>query len=388
MKKLSTALQKSWWSDKPWVLLLPFSWLFGMILRVRRWLYQQSVFKSEKLPVCTIVIGNLVVGGVGKTPLTIFLATLLAQMGKKPGIVSRGYGGSYRGIVEVYADGDPLYCGDEAVLLKRRLNCPVFVCKKRVMAGKALLNHYPDCDVIICDDGLQHNALKADIRIAVFDNRGAGNSHLLPAGPLREPVCRLSSVDTIVVNASTIPPALCQFKTPVFQMRLNADDFRSVSNPTQTAPLDSFAHQTVMAVAGIGNPQRFYDTLSSLQIDYIAKSFEDHHRFTPEDFPKTDKVILMTEKDSVKCMTFSQPNWYFLAVSAKLPILFNIWCAMKTGNLDCLVCPLCKGKLDYNPTEQTLTCGFDRLIYPIKDGIPIMLASDAIPMDETEPSND
>jgi tetraacyldisaccharide 4'-kinase len=386
MKSILPILQATWWANKPYYLLIPFAWLFGLVARCRRCLYQRRILPSKKLPVTTIVIGNIVVGGVGKTPLTIAMFSLLRQMGKHPGIISRGYGGNYHGVAEVLADSDPYSCGDEPLLLKRRLQCPVFVCRQRALAGFALLEKYPECDVIICDDGLQHYALIPNITIAVFDNRGVGNGHLLPAGPLREPLEKLASVDAIVVNATEIPDLLNEFDTPVFQMQIAADEFRRVDNPKKTYPLNAFAGKTVAAIAGIGNPKRFFDTLFALHIDYISKSFDDHHHFRSEDIPKTDETVLMTEKDSVKCMAFSQPNWYFLAVSAKLPTTFTLWCAMKTGSLDCLVCPLCKGKLDYDPIEQTLTCQADRLVYPIKDGIPVMLVSEAVSLDDTTQS--
>ena len=384
MQTFSDRLQQSWWSDKAWLFLLPFSWLFGLIIRLRYWLYRCSILKSEKLPVTTIVIGNLVVGGVGKTPLTIFLAEWLIKAGKKPGILSRGYGGNYQGVLEVWEESDATLCGDEPLLLKHRLGCPVFVCRKRGLAGKALLSRYPECDVLICDDGLQHLSLKADIRLAVFDKRGCGNGQLLPAGPLREPLDQIKRLDAVFVNGEARHQTLQDIQIPLFHMTVVAEKFCQIAHPSHEVTASFFDGKILDAVAGIGNPQRFFDTLSALKIDYRPHSFRDHHCYTASDFKFFSGTILMTEKDSVKCKKFSQANWYFLSISVKLPIEWTTWWIMKTALLECLVCPLCKGKLHYNQNEQTLTCQADKLIFPIQEGIPVLLVSEASSLEDEQ----
>lgn len=379
IEKFSQKLQESWWEGPAWLPLRPMAALFGLIVRIRRWLYRRGTFFVGRLPVPVIVVGNLVVGGVGKTPMTISIVELLLACGKRPGVLSRGYGGCYRDLAEVHGDSDPDFCGDEPLLLKRRLNVPVFVGKKRHQAGLGLLAAYPDCDILVCDDGLQHYGLAADIRIALFDRRRTGNGYLLPAGPLREPIDFLEEIDAVILNGDRCDAVAELFKIqkPTFSMDLIASRFQNLYNLAESVKPSHFAGQTVTAVAGIGHPQRFFDSLTALGIDHRDRAFPDHHRFSEIDLIELPGPLLMTEKDGVKCTGFSHHNWWSLIVEARLPIEWTIWCLMKIEMLECLVCPICKSRLQLDAVKARLICKAERLAYPIENGIPVLLASAA-----------
>ncbi len=304
-----------WYRIRPaHLILFPLSLLFGAVAAARRTMYRRGWLKRERLPVPVIVVGNITVGGTGKTPLVVWLAQLLAVAGYHPGIVTRGYGGS-EDVQEVLPGADPARAGDEPVLLAQRSGCPVWTGRARGTAGRALLGQHPDVNVIISDDGLQHYRLARELEIAVVDGeRRFGNGMLLPAGPLREPVGRLRSVDAVVVNAGTtdgLPHA--------FKMRLSGDLFVNLREPARVRPPGEFAGGTVHALAGIGNPQRFFGTLLDLGLQFSAHAFPDHYAFRPEDleFAGAD-AVLMTEKDAVKCSAFARDNVWFLPVEAEV----------------------------------------------------------------------
>ena len=211
--------------------LLPLSWLFRLLAGFRRGLYRFGVLRSYALPVPVIVIGNLTVGGSGKTPLVLWLAERLGEQGWRPGIISRGYAGTAEGVHAVTADSACAVVGDEPLLLARRSALPVFVGRDRVAAGRALLDRHPECNVVISDDGLQHYRLQRAVEIAVFDARGAGNGRLLPAGPLREPLHRLSEVTAVVWNAAPEAQTRCApVNLPEFTMRLAGQRFIALSD--------------------------------------------------------------------------------------------------------------------------------------------------------------
>ena len=293
------------------LLLMPLSWLFCFVAIIRRQLYRFGVFKVHHLPVPVIIVGNISVGGTGKTPLVTWLVEVLRDNGYTPGIVSRGYGGQARHWPQqVRMDSDPRMVGDEAVLLSQRCACPMAVGPDRVEAAEALLKH-TDCDIIVADDGMQHYALGRDAEIAVVDGvRRFGNQHCLPAGPLREPLSRLESVDAVVTNGV---PGVREYRMdliPGTLRNLHAD---------KRASLDSFAGQTVHAVAGIGNPDRFFKQLESHDITVIEHAFADHHPFSHEDIIFDDELpVLMTEKDAVKCSEFATVQHWCVPVDAKM----------------------------------------------------------------------
>lgn len=312
-------LEQYWYQLTLWhVLLLPFSLLFGILASLRRFLYILHLLPVIKLPVPVIVIGNITVGGTGKTPLVIWLANYLQEAGFKPGIVSRGYGGSNIGPLTVTRQSSPALVGDEPVLLARRCRCPVWVGRKRSAAAKALLNAHPECNVVLSDDGLQHYRLHRDVEIAVVDSeRKFGNGLPLPAGPLREMVSRLDSVDAVVVHDGD-PTARATAGS--FAMHLAGETFYNLLNPDFKAVAADLSGKKIYAVAGIGNPQRFFRHLQELGLTVSARPFPDHFPYQPEDLQAPDAdAIIMTEKDAVKCEKFADEKFWVLAVDAQVP---------------------------------------------------------------------
>ena len=292
-------IEKIWYSPFSWqsALLLPLSGLFALISAARRACFRCGILQSQPLPVPVVVVGNLTVGGAGKTPLTLYLARKLIERGWSPGIISRGYQGEATRPLAVHPDSDPILCGDEPILLARV--APVFVCRKRIEAGKALLAAHPDVNVILCDDGLQHYHLARDIELCVVDGaRGFGNALPLPAGPLREPVSRLKGVDAVVVNG----PGCVPVHPHAFQMTLETDPFYHLSDPQRIASVAEMAGLKLAAMCGIGNPARFFSTLKALGLVFSEHPLHDHHHYAVSDLPEAD-LILVTEKDAVKLAT-------------------------------------------------------------------------------------
>lgn len=269
-------------------------------------MYRIGLLQRERLPVPVVVVGNITVGGTGKTPLVIHLARALRALGRHPGIVSRGYGGETVEAVEVTPSSDPGAVGDEPLLLARRSACPVFVGRNRAAVGRSLLARHPECDVIIADDGLQHYRLARDVEIAMFDERGVMNGWSLPAGPLREPVSRLAQVDAVVLNGVGVPSAPT-LDRPVFVMRLPGDIFQRLDDPLMTCCAAELAGDKLHAVAGIGTPQRFFDRLREMGLSFVEHAFADHHAYRAEDLAFAGDAILTTEKDAVKLARLSSP---------------------------------------------------------------------------------
>ncbi|MBL1275329.1 MAG: tetraacyldisaccharide 4'-kinase [Ectothiorhodospiraceae bacterium] len=303
-----------YWYNKGGItlLLLPVSWLFCAIAVLRRLLYGIGILKVHQISVPVIIIGNISVGGTGKTPLVTWLVEQLRQEGYTPGLISRGYGGkSTHWPQQVRPDSDPRMVGDEAVLLSQRTNSPMAVGPNRVDAANALLS-YNECDVIVADDGMQHYALGRDVEIAVVDSvRRFGNGHCLPAGPLREPLSRMKTVDIVVANGVA---GLREFR-----MELVPDRLRNIALPEKSTSLEFFTGKTVHAVAGIGHPERFFRQLEKHGITVIEHPFPDHHPFAPEDIDFSDDLpVLMTEKDAVKCQDFANKQHWLVPVAAKL----------------------------------------------------------------------
>jgi tetraacyldisaccharide 4'-kinase len=316
------SLVADWYSPRPSILavaLRPFSLVFGAAVALRRALYRGGLRRSVALPVPVVIVGNITVGGSGKTPLVATLVGALTRRGFHPGVVSRGYGRD-RGDdspILVDAHDDPRRVGDEPLLLARA-GCPVVVARDRVAAGFALLARNPECDVILADDGLQHYRLERTVEIAVVDAaRALGNGWLLPAGPLREPATRLDEVDAVVMLVTD--GRATPLRPHAFAMTLRAGDFARVGNASTTAPASAFAGEGVHAVAGIGDPSRFFAQLSALGIRAMPHPFPDHHRFTAADLAFSGaRAILMTEKDAVKCESFADERCWYLPVRAQV----------------------------------------------------------------------
>ncbi len=311
-------LDHYWYSRNPvaWM-LLPLSWLFCVVAILRRSMYVNGLLPAHAMPVPVVIIGNISVGGTGKTPLLIALCEYLTRHGFRPGVVSRGYGAAKSGEHPVAVGDDAAACGDEPVLIKQRTGCPVIIGSDRVAAAKKLLAEN-DCDVILSDDGLQHYRLKRDVEIAVVDSaRKFGNGFCLPAGPLREPVSRLRKVNMIVHHGNS---------GEKYHFSLEFDEAANLLTG-EKKKLELFPGGTVHAVAGIGHPDRFFSQLRTRGLDVVAHAFPDHHAYTRADIDYADNSpILMTEKDAVKCRRLlpvkktgdTVANIWAVPVSAKL----------------------------------------------------------------------
>ncbi len=312
------SIEASWYRSSPLTLLLwPLSQLFRLIVSLRHTAYRRGLLKQYRPPVTVIIVGNITVGGSGKTPLVIWLAQTLQEQGFRPGMVSRGYGGQAKHWPQpVTADSDPQQVGDEPVLVARRTQIPIMVGPDRAEAVRQLLANH-QCDVIISDDGLQHYALARDIEIVVLDPR-SNNGLMLPAGPLREPIQRLKSVDFMVTSGTNADQN-------VTATQLKTGAAWSLTDGQQTQPLNQFTHQKLLAMAGIGNPDRFFTTLQQAGLKTDTRVFADHHQFSADDFTNLDHydAILMTEKDAVKCAQFADNRFWAVPVSLSVPQPFQ-----------------------------------------------------------------
>ncbi|MDX1900592.1 MAG: tetraacyldisaccharide 4'-kinase [Gammaproteobacteria bacterium] len=313
-------LERAWYQPKKTLLtiiLLPLSWIFLALVSLRRALYRCGFFKKMTLPVPVIVVGNIVVGGTGKTPFVIALCDWLQKNGFSPGIVTRGVGGKKKlQPMQVQLQTAASEVGDEAVMLFRRTHCPVVVCVDRVAAGEYLLNHNK-CNIILSDDGLQHYRLNRQFEIALLDEqRKLGNGCMLPAGPLRESQKRLNEVNLVLENGKDI--------------QLTGYSAVSLLEPQQRQPIHFFSGKKVHALAGIGNPARFFAALRKNNVEIIEHIFPDHYLYRREDiyFPD-DLPVLMTEKDAVKCEAFADQRHWFIPVD----IFLNSTIDQKLANI-------------------------------------------------------
>jgi tetraacyldisaccharide 4'-kinase len=327
------------WLESEWrrrgggaLIFAPFALLFWLAVSVRRFLYRARILGSWRARVPVIVVGNITVGGTGKTPLVIEVLDILMRRGWTPGVIARGYGRVPRrdsdplGVVRVYPDvATPEHFGDEPVLIARRSRVPVYVSHDRPAAARALLEAHPEVNVLVSDDGLQHYALARDVELAVIDGeRRFGNGLMLPAGPLREPVSRLAGVDAAIVNgggSDSIPAPRA------FAMQLGRERFVAVAGNQELAPHEfalAVRGRSVAAVAGIGNPQRFFEHLAMLGVSARGIAFADHYAYQAGDLKLPGaEVIVMTEKDAVKCAAFADARMWYMRVDAILPPEFD-----------------------------------------------------------------
>lgn len=309
---MSLLAEKLWYTSSPlcW-LLYPFSLLYQFIATLRRCYLKK--FRQQNFPIPIIVVGNLTVGGVGKTPLVIALAKQLQARGLRVGIVSRGFKATLRQFpYEVTKEDHAETVGDEPLLLARKTACPVVIAPKRPQAVEYLLKHHQS-QVILSDDGLQHYAMGRAIEIVVIDGlRKLGNGLCLPAGPLRESSRRLKNVDFVIVNGATIPDS--------YRMDLVPGEVTQL----KTGKLFKFdpLQDSIAAVAAIGHPKRFFETLKQLGLVFQTYVYPDHHRFVPEELNVSEKIVVMTEKDAVKCEQFATDAMYFLPVDATVSDAF------------------------------------------------------------------
>lgn len=318
MKKL---IEQHWYAPRCWLtaLLAPLEGLFAFLAALRRGLFRLGIKRVEKLAVPVVVIGNINVGGVGKTPLTLALVEKLQERGVRVGIISRGYGGDAQVPRAVTPDAKPDEVGDEPVLLAQS-GAPVWVGRDRVAAGQALLAVHPDLDLILSDDGLQHYRLGRDLEVVVLDGaRGLGNGRLMPNGPLRESASRLATVNALVVNGKPDGLPTLPKHAALFTMTLQPGPFYRLNAPQETCSAAAFSGLKVAAVAGIGNPQRFFTTLRSLGVTPVQEiAFPDHHVFSAADLPPDVDVIVVTAKDAVKLQCVNHVKLWVLPVQATL----------------------------------------------------------------------
>jgi len=320
---MSFLYKPSIWSK----LLTPLSWLLGLLIALRKKLYQVGIFGISKSTLPVIVVGNITVGGTGKSPLVAYLVKELVQRGLKPGIVSRGYGGKSNNYpLLIQAGTSASEAGDEAKMLAESCQVPVVVDPDRSQAVRFLAEH-SDCDVVLSDDGLQHYAMARHVEIVVIDkSRALGNRLLLPLGPLREPASRLNSVSAVVHNYrfNQPLPKLEKSSVPAFQASFTANGFVSVSDANIRLSVSELrerleqSKQPAYAVAGIGNPQSFFDYLCAQNIECDTQPFADHHDFTAQDFSAAQDFILMSEKDAIKCRHLQLNNAWFLAIEMRV----------------------------------------------------------------------
>lgn len=322
---MSSMIDRFWYGrSRPLAVLAPLAWLYRTISESKRRKATQA--KAGRLPVPVVVVGNITVGGTGKSPLTARLVECMRKEGWRPVILTRGYGGKSDHYPLLVKEGTPpSVCGDEPLMLSLATGCPVVVDPERLRGARWALDQGLG-DVLICDDGLQHYRLPRDIELAVFDaQRGIGNGALLPVGPLREPLERLASVDFVILNGKEFPQA--DHRIEEFAGVEHPDIHAMVLQPATLVNINSGASldpsvlsgKPVRGVAGIGNPDRFFNTLRQLGAHVQAVSYPDHHRFRPEDLASGAlEWLVMTAKDAVKCRGFAPDNAWVLTVDARL----------------------------------------------------------------------
>ena len=306
------------------VLLSPLALLFSVVSGLRRMAYRRGWLKAISVGVPVIIVGNISAGGSGKTPLVIWLVNWLRSQGYRPGVVSRGYGGSARGCVEVQPDSLAAVVGDEPLLIRAKTDAPVVVGRDRVAAARMLIAHH-QVDLIVADDGLQHYRLHRDIELAVVDAAtGLGNGWPLPAGPLREPKARLRSVDAVIQVVRGAAQPVNTIPAPTWRADYTAGKAYRLCAPQEKRALSDLPQHDWLAITGIGHPQGFFDMLEARGIRFSPRTFADHHAFKEADLP-VDSAVLMTEKDAVKCRGFAGPDWWAVELDVSPETGFIDW---------------------------------------------------------------
>ncbi len=299
------------------VIFVPLSYCFFVLLSIRKFLYKIQIFKSNRLNIPVIIIGNITLGGTGKTPIIMSLTNAFKKRKLNVGIIARGYKSKFSHAREVFVSSDYLDVGDEPLLLKQKLQCPVYVGVNRYETAKNLLNKYPNTDLILSDDGLQHYALSRDFEIIVVDGlRYFGNQFLTPAGPLREPLNRLENTDMVIVTN----PSLSKKKfSNAFYVYEKNEKFLISNNKKKDITCENLKGEQVIAMTGIGNPEKFFKKLELKKLSFKKKIFPDHYEFKQKDFDQfEDKKIIMTEKDAIKCNKIKHNNIWVLPLTLSI----------------------------------------------------------------------
>lgn len=327
---------QTFWSRRGWLnrLLLPLSWLFGVVAGLRRLFYRKRIINAAHPGVPVIIVGNLGAGGSGKTPFVIWLVQWLKQRGYRPGVVSRGYGRKCKTLHVLADNSSPAQAGDEPLLIFQTTQVPVVVARDRLQACAALRQQYPEVDILIADDGLQHYCLQRDVELVLADADSLfGNGWLLPAGPLREPVTRLAQADALILsqrgNADMPAPAA---PVPVFNVRHQPGRFYNLKQPARVAAADYFRGAEVEAVAGIARPQAFFTSLQADGITIHARPFSDHHAYVAGEIDPAATVV-MTAKDAVKCRHLAGEEWWVRTLELNPDPALETWLAATLARL-------------------------------------------------------
>lgn len=392
------------WSELYWhritplhVILWPLSLFFIMLLAFKRLLFRLDVLHSIKLPVPIIVVDSITIEDDGKVSLVIWLINLLKAFGLRPGIISRGYSENYAPPLPVTTSSKSSVVGNKALLMAYQSKgiCPIWIGHDRVSVAQALLSAHPECNVLICDDGLQDLRLHRDLEIAMIDNSklNFGNGLIFPAGPLRDRLSRLNQVDAVVVNEKSSKLSVnAENHVKIFYLRSGNEYFINLLNPNYRVKISTFKDKFIHVITDINHSQDFLDELRYLKLKIKSYSVINDYQFTKEDIQYLDaEIILMKEEDAVKCLELANEKFWILHEEIAIDIGLREIILKKLREkfmdpklLDILVCPLCKGPLVYMKNEKELICKPDRLAFPIRDGIPVMLEEEAriLPVEE------
>lgn len=317
MRSIESLMRDQHYKKLTWgAFLLPVSILFYILLCVRYFLYKKNILNVRKINVPVVIVGNITIGGTGKTPFIIELANQLIQKNINVGIISKGYKSNYSNPREVLTSSAAQDVGDEPLLIKTKVDCPVFVGKKRFLTGDHLLKLYPKTQIILSDDGLQHYSLFRDYEFLLVDGtRHFGNQRLIPTGPLREPLSRLEKADAIIsiddngklkISAANTVKSIC-------------DDQLISINGKRKINFSSIRHKNLVAFTAIANPDKFFRTLTLKQLNFKKAIFDDHYNFTQSDFDDyQDMYIVLTEKDAIKCAHIKHNNLWVASISLKI----------------------------------------------------------------------
>lgn len=381
------------------LLLWPISLLFALFQSIRHLFYRRNMFAVTALPVPVIVIDSITAASPAKIPLIIEIVRLLRIDGLRPAIISHGYADNYHPPMHVTRASSPQLAGKKSLLLAYYLRetCPVWIGKDRIETAKALLAAHPECNVLLCNDGMQDFQLRRDFEVVIIDTRiiNASNGLILPAGPLRDSFTRLKYADAIALAGHQRQIAPTNAATESFYITPLEEHFFNLSRPELTASAAELMNKTnkyIHTAACYPNTQSFLDSLKFMRLETIPHMFSEHHHFTAKDLQfEATEIILVPEEDAVKFLHLRDERIWVLRQNYRIDSGLHQIILTKLREkfmdpklLDILVCPLCKSPLIYKKEQQELICKADRLAYPIRDGIPVMLEEEARKLPEEE----